>query len=123
MAIDWSKPGSVTPATVAQEITRRAKEKGADPEALLQSQIDHLGKLAGQISHVARTGDERFLAHLEAQFKLARFSTEAEAYLEAKAWAEALLEVLGDLAEAAIAAAGKAGIALLKGALSEGLGK
>lgn len=122
MAVDWSKIENITPAAVRDAIAERAKAKGADPEKLLTSQVDHLAKLAGQISHVARTGDDRFLAHLSAQFKLAKFSAEAEAYLEAKAWADALLEVLGEIASAAVEGLGKAAIAMLKGALDEGLG-
>ena len=102
--------------------TEKARAKGADPVALVTGQWAQIEDVSKQV-HAAINGDEREKLHLEAQFALGKFSAEAQAFQEADAWGNALLEVLTELATGLIANAIPGGSAakLLAGALKGGL--
>ena len=102
--------------------TERAKAKGADPVGLVTGQWAQIEDVTTQL-HAAISGDERQQLHLEAQFKLGKFSAEAQAFVEADAWTGALVEILGELATGLVANAipGGGAAGLLAAALAAGL--
>jgi len=93
----------VTAKTFTDSLFEKAKAKGADTGLLIEAHANSLLNLSLN-SVNAINGDERTRLHLEAQFKLGKFSAEAGSFLEARIWWEALGEVLKDLAVAGISA-------------------
>ncbi len=103
-----------------QRWVAKAEEKGADPEALLESQAENLAMISGTVVK-ALTGGEREQLHLKAQFSQAVFSAEAESWLEARAWREALVDVIEEVMAAMLDAGVKIVGKALVSALMEGL--
>ena len=105
----------------ARRWVAKATDMGADPEALIRGQVENLAAVSGTVI-AALTGGERELLHLQAQFGQATFSAEAEAWLEASAWREALVELIEDvfsaMLDAGVKLAGKALVAALEKGLA-----
>ncbi len=106
----------LTTKVFADKLYEKAKAKGADPSKLLEDQAKALLDLSLNAVN-AIGGDERTKAHLEAQFKLGKFSAEADAFLEAQIWWDALGEVLKEIASAGISVAVEAVAQGLVGAM------
>lgn len=91
----------------AEELTKKiydkAKEKGANPDLLLDKHAHALLDLSTNAVS-ALGGDKRLQKHLEAQFKAGRFSLEADAFVESRIWREAVVEVLTEVAEVGVTA-------------------
>lgn len=109
----------LTVKSFSEKLYEKAKEKGADPALLVKDNTEALLDLSVNAVS-ALNGDERVKAHLEAQFKLGKFSAKAGAFLEAKIWWEALGEVLQDVATAGIGVLAEAVAKGLVGAMKEG---
>lgn len=97
----------------------KAREKGANPDLLIPRHAQALTDLS--INAVsAFGGDERIRAHLEAQFKLGKFSLLADSFVEAHLWWDALAELLKQIATQAINVAAAAAAQALLGAMKGG---
>lgn len=101
---------------------KAAESEGADPKALAKSAADSLKATAKQVIAAAK-GGEREKLHLEAQFLLGKFSAEADAFVEADAWAKGLLGVLKAIGPVIVKAAGKVLVGALVESLKSGLAK
>ena len=115
--------GSDLPSTVSIRSTlfAKAKEKGGDPAALAGAMVGTLANVVDDVA-LALGGDERVQAHLEAQFKLGKFSSEAQGFVTTKAWVDALVETLGEIAVKTVSVLAEAAIKGLVGALESGRG-
>jgi len=92
---------SITAKEFTEKLHDKAKENGADPTLLIETHANALLNLSLNAVN-AINGDERTKAHLEAQFKLGKFSAEADSFLQSKIWWDALGEVLLEIAAAGI---------------------
>lgn len=108
-----------TTEKLIQDWADKAKAHGADPVSLATGQAKAVEATALQLAS-ALSGDERSQLHLEAQFALGKFSAEADGFVEARAWTMGLLDVLSDLAAAAIGAAAQGVAAGLANSLKTG---
>lgn len=97
----------VSPDDFKKTLFEKAEARGADLSALAERNAHALTVLAFDATK-AINGDARTKAHLEAQFKLGKFSLEADAFLEARAWWLALRDTLLEIAQVAISAGIKA---------------
>lgn len=102
----------LTTKEFTDKLYEKATAKGADVGLLITANTTSLLNLSVNAVN-AINGDERTKAHLEAQFKLGKFSAEAGAFLQSKIWWDALLEVLVEIAAA--------GISTLAAAAAQGL--
>lgn len=109
----------LTSKSFSDSLHEKALAKGADPAKLLQDQATSLLNLSVNTVN-AINGDERTKLHLEAQFKLGKFSAEADSFIEARIWWEALGEVLVEIASAGISTLASAAAQGLVSAMKEG---
>ena len=107
-----------TAKVFTDKLYEKAKEKGANPELLVTANTEALLNLSVNAVN-GINGDERTMAHLEAQFKLGKFSAEAGAFIEAQIWWDALLEVLKDIAVTGVSALAQAAAQGLVSAMKE----
>lgn len=95
------------------KLKTQALEHGANLD-LSDAQEEELRQLAHQVASVAQ-GDERSAAHLRARLASEAFSLQAQGWLAAREWRDAVLDTLADVAAVVAVEAGKA--------LLEGLGR
>jgi len=94
--------------------TLRLAEGAVEITADQLHDLDQVMADAGQ----AIAGDERAKAHLEAQFKLRKFSTEARGWLELDEYRRAVLGALKEVGEEVVSLGAKAAVQALVGALA-----
>lgn len=85
--------------SIREDAVARAKAKGAEALDALQKADFHA--TADQIAR-ALSGDERAKVALQAEFSLTKFSVEARAWLELRAWRDALIDTLLAIAATAV---------------------
>lgn len=109
-------------AKLGERLKSATLDLAGDAIALTEDQLKDFASLADDVA-LAIGGDERAKVHVEAQLALQKFTDHARAYLALaefrRAFADAILAVVSNLATAGAQFAGEALAGLLTGALDD----